>query len=294
MIGITALGSLLDALSNAISIVDSTIAIIVTVFFVLTYSFVRILMKMGKISWVDDQNKVVKIRAFSKKENLAILGALVLLWVPVVLKGRQVDPLDDKLKNCFYDFQVGNNVDFIVSKYGQPMAIQRDTLSWFFPEKLNVSVFAEEGNQKVREVIFEIPSNSDFEFRINDISTNDGNMWVISKKFKKATFKELINKSDSDNDYLIQYYNQSNIGAIRTCHTRKVYNCLHAYYYSTDNLFCDYREFLSTIVNILHIKKEDCHFEIGNDLSEEDEVMTPLGSMTQYSVLEDLIDINCE
>jgi len=86
LIGYALAGTFLDATSNAISIVSPKLGIILTVFVLVTWASIEILLKTRSLLWLSKEGQRVQLRALGTKTRLALIGAAVLLLVPLVTK----------------------------------------------------------------------------------------------------------------------------------------------------------------------------------------------------------------
>ncbi len=86
VLGILAFGALLDAISNAISIIDLKIALGSTILGGILLVIILVLLQAGKIKWADQSGILYSVKSLSIKFYLYLLGILFLLWLPVLLQ----------------------------------------------------------------------------------------------------------------------------------------------------------------------------------------------------------------
>ena len=115
-IGFTALGGLLDAISNAISMINIQIATAITITGSLAFICLEFYLKKNPLDWVVKSGQTIQIKEISRKMKLQTLGATILLWVPVVvgsfsshnIKGQDSitqDIAEKKVCKLEYDFE---------------------------------------------------------------------------------------------------------------------------------------------------------------------------------------------
>jgi len=83
--GLLAFGGLLDAISNAITLITFKIATTLTLMAVASISLFYIFAKNKKIIWVTEDYSNTIITKINKNLKLNILGGILLLWLPVLL-----------------------------------------------------------------------------------------------------------------------------------------------------------------------------------------------------------------
>ncbi len=85
LIGVFAIGTFLDAISNAISLINIKVAITVTIIFVITISILMYLIKKNKIKWVTNSGHQTTIKSLSPKLKISLFGGLLLMWIPILI-----------------------------------------------------------------------------------------------------------------------------------------------------------------------------------------------------------------
>jgi len=85
VIGLVAGGILLDAISNAINLINLKLAISLTIIIILSYLFSFFLIRSKKIKWKTKSGEIVTLTKFSRRINLQILGVILLLWIPIFI-----------------------------------------------------------------------------------------------------------------------------------------------------------------------------------------------------------------
>ena len=83
--GVIALGSLLDAVSNAISLVTPTRAVIVSVVVLLLWFALEHRIRRQPLDWAGEDGTLVRIKGLGWSIRIGLMGALMLLWLPVVI-----------------------------------------------------------------------------------------------------------------------------------------------------------------------------------------------------------------
>jgi hypothetical protein len=110
MLGAIALGSFLNAISNSITLPDELIYVM-TGSILLCWLCVEILLKIKPIKWVVADNREIVITKPGLKIRIAILGMIVLLSIPIVLKWGVI-PNNNFWTIKVYDFtNIGDSAD---------------------------------------------------------------------------------------------------------------------------------------------------------------------------------------
>lgn len=110
-IGLIGLGTLLDSISNAISLVDSKIATTGTVFIIIFLLFVQLYLKKFPLSWIYSNQKIL-IKGLGIRPILASLGAIILLWIPILSNSlEKTNKNASKASVCDRDLDTGCQID---------------------------------------------------------------------------------------------------------------------------------------------------------------------------------------
>ena len=82
LVGLLALGAILDALSNAAVWITPSVTYICTAVVFVAVLVVQWLLKTKGLPWKTDDDQISRIRSLGKKQLFAFVGILVLLWFP--------------------------------------------------------------------------------------------------------------------------------------------------------------------------------------------------------------------
>ncbi len=86
--GVLFLGALLDALSNAIAIINPPVAIGGTVGLMVLWLVAKYLVAVLKPSWRSKSGRLVRIKKLGWKSLLPLTGMILLLWVPLLFEPK--------------------------------------------------------------------------------------------------------------------------------------------------------------------------------------------------------------
>ena len=82
--GTMILGAFLDGIANAVSLINLKVSSIITISLIVFYLVLQYFFKNRRMVWVSDSGQILNIIRLSKKLKYTILGALILLWIPVI------------------------------------------------------------------------------------------------------------------------------------------------------------------------------------------------------------------
>lgn len=144
LVGAIFVGTLLDAVSNAISLITPRIALILTIIVILIFFTLHVIAKYKGISWKSGSQSFI-IKKPNRKVNLFFVGVLVLIWFPVLIynysneSGQHIAEKPDEFKKGEIAFSLGNtyiseNVqDSILLVYGTPKTYAKVDLFGHLP-----------------------------------------------------------------------------------------------------------------------------------------------------------------
>lgn len=114
LVGVIATGVLLDAVSNAITLINIRIASVITGILIIVAVLFDIVLKSRKIKWKALSNDLITISGLSKRVKWKIFGSLLLIWFAAIFnysksssqiedktKSRQIIPLFDSTSKRF-------------------------------------------------------------------------------------------------------------------------------------------------------------------------------------------------
>ncbi len=84
ILGISFIGGLLGAISSSISLINFRSALFITLFVIFIWFLLLILFKIRFIKWKCSNGQLITIKELNKKTILPILGALIILWAPII------------------------------------------------------------------------------------------------------------------------------------------------------------------------------------------------------------------
>jgi hypothetical protein len=119
LVGVLALGSLLSAISNSISLVSPRVTYIASAFLIVTWVFFEFTFMMFRLPWLAAHGVRVRLIAPGVKPRLCMIGVLALLWVPrfgdLLRAGQGVPQATLKLvNNSDEDVAVSQRGEFVV------------------------------------------------------------------------------------------------------------------------------------------------------------------------------------
>jgi hypothetical protein len=82
LVGIASAGTLLDAVSNAVSLVSPSFTYISSAILLTLWVLTELAAILFGIPWVASDNQRVRLRSLGPKLRLGLLGILILLWIP--------------------------------------------------------------------------------------------------------------------------------------------------------------------------------------------------------------------
>jgi tetratricopeptide (TPR) repeat protein len=81
-IGFIALGSLLDAINNAVTLISPTTTLTASALLIASWLLAEFLLRRLPLRWLTKGGKEIRIRRLGVKPRLIVVGALALLWIP--------------------------------------------------------------------------------------------------------------------------------------------------------------------------------------------------------------------
>lgn len=85
LIGITGFGALLDAISNAVSIISPMVTYAVSIIILSVMLIQKPVLSRYPVNWKISNGQVVQLRQIGIQMKLALLGVLMLLWLPRII-----------------------------------------------------------------------------------------------------------------------------------------------------------------------------------------------------------------
>jgi tetratricopeptide (TPR) repeat protein len=82
LLGAVLVGALLDSISNAISVITTTIAFWVTLLTILTWVCIHLYIRKRGLTWVAKDGRKIIVKKMGGKITLPLLGVILILWVP--------------------------------------------------------------------------------------------------------------------------------------------------------------------------------------------------------------------
>lgn len=84
LLGVLALGNLLDAIGNAVSIITPIVTYVSTIILLLVWVVIELLTKFKRVPWLLKDQRI-NVTGIGVKIRLSLLGIVLLLWVPRVV-----------------------------------------------------------------------------------------------------------------------------------------------------------------------------------------------------------------
>lgn len=82
MAGFIALGTVLDAMSNAIALINWQIALAGTFLFFLGWTTIQIYLKRHPIQWKNESGSLIRVKKLGYRYSFFVVGMVILLWLP--------------------------------------------------------------------------------------------------------------------------------------------------------------------------------------------------------------------
>jgi hypothetical protein len=120
ILGVLALGGFLDAISNSIALITPHVTYIATLILVLGWLGLEIFIKKRAIKWQNKDGSIIQIHSLGYQIRLWLVGAIVLLWVPMMIgsdisEERKVkDPLELLLGSYSVPFDQAHDIVYEV------------------------------------------------------------------------------------------------------------------------------------------------------------------------------------
>lgn len=85
LIGFSAFGAFLDAISNAVTLFTLDTSIILSIIIIAVFSIIILLVKYKKIQWLSKDQQLITITKIGPKIILPTIGILILIWIPSII-----------------------------------------------------------------------------------------------------------------------------------------------------------------------------------------------------------------
>lgn len=85
LFGITALGVFLDAISNAVAIVTPKVTYYGTGIILIIWTVIEVVLRYRPLLWSSKGNNKIVLKKLGIKPQLAVVGAITLLWIPRII-----------------------------------------------------------------------------------------------------------------------------------------------------------------------------------------------------------------
>lgn len=99
--GILFLGSVLDTISSTLSLISKDISFWGTIVLIVLWLTISLFLKLHPLTWIINDNKT-KLKGLNPKINFAILGIIIMLWLPRINDLKPIlnwDFIKDKFSN---------------------------------------------------------------------------------------------------------------------------------------------------------------------------------------------------
>lgn len=175
---LVAFGAVLDAISNAITVITPPITYFGTVLILLFWLSVEILLKYRPISWIASDGSPIRIRGLRGRIRLGFLGIVVLLWIPLLTTKSSNNTQTDEVFEMFPMF-VGSlrTYSYFRSSGPDPGPLFSDI--WFYTERV---IFIETGFEDNVRIIGVEQTGGNFLTCCSDESQIPGvpDLWYIT------------------------------------------------------------------------------------------------------------------
>ena len=84
-LGFSALGALLDSISNAMSLITPARALVGSAILVLGWAALEFAIRKHPLTWIGKDGKPLRVIGLGLQSRLALAGALLLLWTPTIV-----------------------------------------------------------------------------------------------------------------------------------------------------------------------------------------------------------------
>lgn len=91
--GLFALGALFDAISNTVTLVTPLVTYVGTVILLLSFLIFELRLKRRPIPWISKDNQIVRLKSIGRSLRYALLGMVLLLWLPRMLNYPKQRPV---------------------------------------------------------------------------------------------------------------------------------------------------------------------------------------------------------
>jgi hypothetical protein len=117
--GVISLGALLDAVSNAFSVVTPRVTYVSSAIILIFWLLTELAALLLGIPWMSKSGQKVQLRALGPKIRFGIIGILILLWVPrlgdIPFNNSEIPPVKILLVNpTNSDIQIGRRGEFVL------------------------------------------------------------------------------------------------------------------------------------------------------------------------------------
>lgn len=145
LLGLIAFGGILDAIANTFSIITFNIGIWVSTILIAFWIIIEIWIRRKKPIWISESNIPVRIKKLGLKIRLALIGVLILLWLPIIETYFTKSKVTDELTKI----EFGQSKDYLNTVFGVPNYKWQDSIYSFQKHQTNdgflVSIFNDDG-----------------------------------------------------------------------------------------------------------------------------------------------------
>lgn len=187
LFGLVAAGTLLDAFSNAFTLITPSATYIGTVTIIAGGSVAAVLIRRFSLRWISKGGKVIRLKRLGVQLKLALLGMIILLWVPrltdkdVAYSRLQVHV--EAERNSALSWGGSRNIDRS-EQLSDLVTISRNGTILAMYSLMNIGNSSRFKDYPTTMNLFEQPSPTNIEPYVLDLD-NDGNDEVVLKVTNK-------------------------------------------------------------------------------------------------------------